>query len=53
MIKNFIQINGNYIEQKNISDVVQKDISQQLAIKLADGFGYEKMDEKTASGQSA
>lgn len=53
MIKNFIQINGEYVEQKDIDNSLLKEISQHFAEKLADGFGYEKTDEKFTSAQSA
>lgn len=56
MIQNYIRINEKYIRQEDIPPDQMKEISKDLTVRLAEGFGYvpvEQDSHTTASGHSS
>lgn len=45
-IENYIRIDGKYVRQEEIPEEQMKEISRTLMLRLAEGFGYEPVEEE-------
>lgn len=53
MIQNYIRIDEKYIRQEDIPPDQMKEISRDLTVRLAEGFGYVPVDQKDQDSHTA